>query len=115
MKQTSANAQSSDGRSRRGGHRTLHYILLLIGTVLIVDALVGEKGLLAMIEVRTRHAALEQSLADIRADNARLREEGRRLREDPDAIEDLARSELSLIRPGEKLFIVKDITPQDLR
>ena len=93
----------------------MHYVLLLVGTVLIVDALVGEKGLLAMLQVRAQHAALEQSLADVRADNARLREEARRLREDPDAIEDLARSELGLIRPGEKLFIVKDVAPRDLR
>ena len=93
----------------------MHYVLLLVGTVLIVDALVGEKGLLAMMQARARHAALEQSLADVRADNARLREEARRLREDPDAIEDLARSELGLIRPGEKLFIVKDLAPRDLR
>ena len=42
------------------------------------------------------------------------REEARRLREDPSAIEDLARRELGLIKPGEKLFIVKDIPPEDV-
>ena len=110
-----SSSQSSGSRNPRGRRRILHYVLLLVGTVLIVDALVGEKGLLAMLQARAQHAALEQSLADVRADNARLREEGRRLREDPDAIEDLARSELGLIRPGEKLFIVKDIAPRDLR
>ena len=83
-------------------------MLLLVGTVLIVDSLVGEKGLLTMLQVRRQHADLEQALADIRFDNARLREEGRRLREDPDAIEDLARRDLGLIMPGESLFIVKD-------
>ena len=93
----------------------MQYVLLVVGIVLIVDSLVGEKGLLAMLQAREQHAALEQSLADVRADNARLREEGRRLREDPAAIEDLARSELGMIRPGEKLFIVKDVGPRDLR
>ena len=38
-----------------------------------------------------------------------MREEARRLREDPSAIEELARQELGLIKPGEKLFIVKDV------
>jgi cell division protein FtsB len=33
------------------------------------------------------------------------------LREDPNAIEELARRELGLIRPGETLFIIKDIPP----
>ncbi|MDA1186075.1 MAG: septum formation initiator family protein [Acidobacteria bacterium] len=114
MKQKPSAAPSS-AKGSRLGRRTLHYVLLLIGTVLIVDALVGEKGLLAMLQARAQHAALEQSLADVRDDNARLREEARRLREDPDAIEDLARSQLGLIRPGEKLFIVKDVAPRDLR
>ena len=81
----------------------------------MIDALVGDKGLLAMMQARARHADLEQSLAAVRADNARLREEGRRLREDPDAIEELARRELGLIKPGEQLFIVKDVAPRDPR
>jgi cell division protein FtsB len=114
VKKTSS-SKPSGSQPRHGGRRIVHYVLLLVGMVLIVDALVGEKGLLAMMQARAQHAALEQSLADVRADNARLREEARRLREDPDAIEDLARSELGLIRPGEKLFIVKDIAPRDLR
>jgi cell division protein FtsB len=114
VKQTPSAAQSPATGSRQG-RRTLHYVLLLIGTVLIVDGLVGEKGLLAMLQARAKHTALEQSLTDVRADNARLREEARRLREDPDAIEDLARGELGLIRPGERLFIVKDVAPRDLR
>jgi len=33
----------------------------------------------------------------------------RRLREDPSGIEDQARRELGLIKPGEVLFIVKDV------
>lgn len=115
VKNTSSTVPSSGSRSRPRGRRTLQYVLLVVGIVLIVDSLVGEKGLLAMLQVREQHAALEQSLADVRADNARLREEARRLREDPDAIEDLARGELGMIRPGEKLFIVKDVAARDLR
>ena len=34
-----------------------------------------------------------------------MRNEARRLREDPTAIEELARRELGLIKPGEKVFI----------
>ena len=40
-----------------------------------------------------------------------LREEARRLHEDPAAIEEIARRELGLMSPGEKLFIIKDIDP----
>ena len=98
---------------RRRSRRVLQYVLLLAGTVLVIDALVGDKGLLAMIQARQQYRALERSLAEVRAENARLREEARRLREDPAAVEELARRELGLIKPGEQLFIIKDIAPKD--
>ena len=40
-----------------------------------------------------------------------LREDARRLREDPAAIEEIARRELGLMSPGEKLFIIRDVEP----
>jgi cell division protein FtsB len=83
--------------------------LLVVGCVLFIDALVGDKGLLAMLQARQQYRDLEQSLAEVRAENADLREEAERLREDPTAIEELARRDLGLIKPGEKLFIVKDV------
>ena len=86
-------------------------MLVLVGCVIVVDALVGEKGLLAMRKARQQYQALERSLVIEKADNVRLREETRRLREDPTAIEELARRELGLIKPGEKLFILKDVAP----
>lgn len=79
--------------------------------VLVVDAIVGEKGLIAMLKARQDYQALERSLAQARSENARLREDARRLREDPAAIEEIARRELGLIKPGELLFIVKDVRP----
>lgn len=83
--------------------------MLVVGCVLFIDALVGDKGLLAMLQARQQYRDLEQSLAEVRAENADLREEAERLREDPSAIEELARRDLGLIKPGEKLFIVKDV------
>lgn len=83
--------------------------MLVVGCVLFIDALVGDKGLLAMLQARRQYRDLEQSLAEVRAENADLREEAERLREDPTAIEELARRDLGLIKPGEKLFIVKDV------
>ena len=99
---------SAPPRRRR---RAIQYVLVLIGCVIIVDALVGERGLLAMRKARQQYQALERSLAVEKADNVRLREEALRLRHDPNAIEELARRELGLIKPGEKLFILKDVAP----
>jgi cell division protein FtsB len=98
--------------ARSRGRRLLQYLLMFVTVVLVVDALVGEKGLLAMLKARDEYRALEVSLARARAENAQLRDEARRLREDPEAIEDIARRELGLIKPGEKLFIIRDVRPQ---
>ena len=94
---------------RRRGRRALQYLLLVVSVVLVVDALVGEKGLVAMLKAREDYRKLEASIAQVRAENARLREEARRLREDPAAIEEIARRDLGLIKPGEKLFIIRDV------
>jgi cell division protein FtsB len=110
MKKSRSNADSTTNpRGRR--RRAVQYLLVFIGCVLAVDALVGEKGLLAMRKARQEYQALEHSLLEARSENGRLREEAREWREDPAAIEDIARRELGMIRPGEKLFIVKDVRP----
>jgi cell division protein FtsB len=77
--------------------------------VIVLDALAGDRGFLAMVRVRRQSAALAATIAKDKAINARLAEQARRLREDPAAIEDVARRELGLIKPGEKVFIIKDV------
>jgi cell division protein FtsB len=95
--------------ARRIGKRALPALFVLIAAVVVVDAIVGDKGLMAMLKARQQYRALEQALGQAKSENARLREDARRLREDPSAIEEIARRELGLIRPGEKLFIIKDV------
>ena len=78
-------------------------------TNVAVDALVGDRGFTAMLGARRQYQELSVALARQKSENARLREEARRLKDDPSAIEELARRNLGLIRPGEKVFIVKDL------
>ena len=94
-------------RRRRG--RIVRYLIVAVGCVLIIDALVGDRGFLAMLKARQQYQTLETSLTRARVENEQLREQARQLREDPQAIEEIARRELGLIRPGEKLFIIKDV------
>jgi cell division protein FtsB len=91
--------------------RIVHLLLLFVASVIVVDALVGDRGLVAMLRARHEYEELSASIARQREENARLREQARRLREDPSAIEEIARRELGLIRPGERVFIVKDVSP----
>jgi cell division protein FtsB len=88
--------------------RTIHLLLVFVTLVLVVDALVGDKGLMQTIRARRQYREVTASLDDLRRRNAGLRENIRQLREDPAAIEALARKELGLVRPGEVLFIIKD-------
>ena len=91
------------------GRRLLRHALVFITLLIVVDAIAGDKGLLALLQARREYSALERSLERARTENAELREMARRLREDPHAIEEQARRELGLIKPGEMLFIIKDV------
>jgi cell division protein FtsB len=85
-----------------------------VASIVVVDGLVGDRGLLAMMRARKEYDDLAATIVRSRSENDRLRDQARRLREDPGAIEEIARRELGLIKPGEKVFIVKDIaSPND--
>ena len=76
--------------------RGFHLLLIFVTLVLIVDALIGEKGLMQSMNAQRQYRQLHESLDELRRENASLREEMRRLKEDPDAIESLARKDLGL-------------------
>ncbi|MDE0205507.1 MAG: septum formation initiator family protein [Candidatus Tectomicrobia bacterium] len=68
----------------------------------------SEKGFLAMWEKQHELARLESGTGDVEADNAKLRREIWRLRNDLEYIEKIAREELRLVRPGEVVFEFAD-------
>jgi cell division protein FtsB len=102
-----ATRHKSPARQRR----IVVWSLLFVASVIVVDGLVGDRGLLAMLRAQHEYDIVATTVARQRVENARLREEARRLREDPTAIEEIARRDLGLIRPGEKLFIIKEAQP----
>jgi cell division protein FtsB len=91
--------------------KAVHLLLVFITLVLVVDALIGDKGLVESMRARHRYQEVNASLDALRRGNAKLRDEVRRLNEDPATIESVAREELGLIRPGEVVFILKDAKP----
>lgn len=88
--------------------RLLNRLLMFATVVLLVDALVGERGVVERMRARRQYQQEAASLEAMRRENAALRGKIERLRVDPSAIESVAREELGLIRPGELLFIVRD-------
>ena len=96
-----------------GRRRRMFQAILLAGAVLLlVESLVGDRGLTAMLDARRQHQVLQSSVDRLRASNAALRGQAQALRESPDAIEETARRDLNLISPGEKVFIIKDANPR---
>lgn len=104
----------SPGRHSRGT-RLARWALLLFALAVLIDAIVGERGLLATLRARQTYDDNANAIERQRAENVRLREHVLRLKDDPAAIEELARGELGLMRPGEKVFIVKDLKPPAAR
>lgn len=96
---------------RRGLWRRLGPALILLATfILIVDALVGDKGLLERVREGRRHQAIASELLALQQKNAALREQARQLREEePASVETAARKQLGMIKRGEVLFIIKDL------
>ena len=95
--------------SRR--RRMLNMLLVFATAVLLVDALVGEKGFMERMRAKREYTQAAARLNAIRIENAALREQVRRLRDDPAAIETIAREELGLIRTGVLMFSVRDARP----
>lgn len=91
------------------GRRILNLLLGFATVVLMVDALVGEKGLIARVRARAEYQKQFAAVEALKLENVKLREKAASLRDDPSAIEAVAREELGLIREGELLFILRDV------
>jgi cell division protein FtsB len=89
-------------------------LFLLVAVVVVGNALVGERGLVAMLRASYDLSELSASIGALRRENSALREEVRALSDEPRRIEALARRELGLIRPGERLFIVSAVPSDDV-
>jgi len=97
--------------ARQWRRRVTGYALFAVSVVLVVNALVGENGYLATFSGRRDQAELKAELRQLREENSQSAEELRRLREDPAALEDAARTGPHLGKPGEKMIIIKEPPP----
>ncbi len=84
--------------------------MLLGSLLLIANAIVGERGLVALARSKQDLAALQAVIDSLRLENGRLQGYARALSDSPRHIEELARGELGMIRHGEQLFVVTTTT-----
>ncbi|MGH9804895.1 MAG: FtsB family cell division protein [Candidatus Acidiferrales bacterium] len=75
---------------------------------LAVHTLFGEHGYLALRKQRQEIDRLESEIERLEKENERLAEEIRSLKTDPRAVERVAREELKMARPGEKVIMLPE-------
>lgn len=98
-----------DVRTRR--RQIVTYALGFGAFVLFVNALVGDNGYLAALRTKRDYAAAVDKYQKVNLENDKLAEQIRRMQEDTSALEEAARRDLNLIKPGETLVIIKDARP----
>ena len=98
----------TDKGDRQRRKKIWSYGLLLLSAALMVNALIGEKGYLANLQAKQEFQDVSESLRQLKAENARLKEEAKRMQTDPAALEDAARKQLGMIKPGETLITLRD-------
>lgn len=95
--------------------RRKRYVLAAAGglalVALMVNEMVGESGYLARRQQRRQIQALSEEIEKLKQENQQLTERIRDLRSDPGAIEELAREQLHLGRPGEVIVTLPPALP----
>lgn len=72
--------------------------------LLLVAALFGDRGLLHLWRLRQELDTVQRGVQSLEAENERLSRAITELRENPDVVERIAREELGLVRPGERVL-----------
>ncbi len=68
-------------------------------------------GFIRWVELKVQQSRLQSEVASLQADNQRLIEEARRLREDPAYAEAVARRQMGFVRPGETVIKLEKRKP----
>ena len=93
--------------------RALLVILIVLLVALQMKLWLGEGGYRDVQRLRERVAEQERENAVLRERNEQLRANVEDLREGLDAVEELARSELGMVREGEEFYLVVPESPED--
>lgn len=93
-------------KTASAGHRLWLALLGLGFLALAVHTLFGEHGYLALRRQQQELQRLEKEIKRLEEENRHLVEEIQSLKTDPRAVERVAREELKMARPGEKVIIL---------
>lgn len=85
-------------------HRPGLILLLCFLGLLLLLSLLGDRSLLELYQMGRVKAHLEQEIDALKHENALLEQEVEAMRRHPSRIEDIARRDLGLVRPGEIVY-----------
>ncbi len=91
--------------------RLLMGVLALGLLTLMVHTVFGEHGYLALRRQQREMDRLQQEITRLEQENKRLTEEIESLKSDPLAVERVAREQLKMARPGERVITIPDTPP----
>jgi cell division protein FtsB len=98
--------------ARPEGHHMRPASVVVVSTLLSLLVfgifLVSDRGLLQVRKQRVQLAKAREELVQLEADTKRLEAEVVALKNDPRALEKIAREELNLVRPGEIVLVLPD-------
>jgi len=89
-------------------YRTGILVLVLASIALIVHNIFGQNGYLTLRRQQKQLRTLQQQILQLKRENEELDKENRSLRSDPAAVERMAREQMHLAKPGEKIYTLPD-------
>lgn len=98
-----------DWPHRRRPNPWVRRLLVFVTCALLLDALIGDKGLAETIRARRDRQLAAAGVQTMKRENAALQHQVELLLRDPATIEAIARRDLGLIRQGEILIVIKDL------
>ena len=90
-------------------------VVSLVTSILVINALIGEQGVLSVMRARKARTTLETVMDSLQKENYELRQLANDLRTDPSTIERIARDDLGFLAPGEKLLIIGEPTVSETK
>jgi len=93
--------------------RKVFLFLIVAVTVFSVFSIVGERGFYRLGKMMKRRGTLNAHVETLQDKNTQLVYEIERLKSDPVTLEELARTELGMVRPGEIVYIFPENTGDD--
>lgn len=89
-------------------YKRVFYLLFLACLVVVIYGILGDQGFFHLHRLKLELSDLQQRIAAVEADNARLRQEIGHLKTDPAYIERLARQDLGMLKENEVLFLFRE-------